>query len=261
MDAETRSLFSSKIIIWLSALALLALALLLFTKTWAIGSELRHMRTDVPTITVTGTGKVSTPPTIAEVRFTIDERATTEKDAQSAATKKEAAALAALKKAGVADKDIQADGYQVSPQYETKPCVYGAPCAQGNTVIGYQVMESVSVKVRDVGTAGDVVKAVTDAGVQNVSGPDYRVDDPTEVEAEARGKAIDDAHQKAAALARQLGVSLGGVVSFSENSGGFPVYPSMMAKSADSAVGAPAPSLPQGETETSVTVSVSYEIK
>src|SRR5581483_3202372 len=96
-------------------------------------------------------------------------------------------------------------------------------------------------------------------GVQNINGPDFQVDDPTAVQDEARGKAIDDARTKAETLAKQLHVRLGKVVSYNENGGYFPqpVY-AAAGKAMDAAT---PPSLPTGTNETDVTVSVTYEIK
>lgn len=239
------------------------LALFLFAKTWATVEEMGHVKIgETPTITVTGTGKASTPPTIAEVSFTVEERSATEQEAQAQATKKADTALAALKNLGIEDKDVQTTGYQIYPQYETPNCKPGVPCPQSTKISTYQVSQSVTVKVRDTTKAGDVLKLLATAGVQNVSGPNFMVDEPSTVQALARGKAIEDARQKAQLLANQLGVRLGTVVSFSENGGGgtMPLF-TQMAKGASADSGSPAPTLPQGENETISTVSVTFEIK
>jgi uncharacterized protein YggE len=243
--------------------ALTLLALFLFAQTWATFNEMGHINpANVATISVTGTGKASTAPTIATINFTVQENASTVAAAQDAATKRTDAALASIKKLGVADADVKTNGYNVSPQYETKPCAPGVFCPQNTSKIsGYQVSQSVDVKVRDTAKAGDVLAALGTAGVQNVSGPNFTVDDTSAVDAEARGKAIADAHAKAQALAKQLGVHLGRVVSFSEN-GGYPTPYFAQAKSAgmDASV-ASAPTLPPGQNESNVTVTVVYEIQ
>lgn len=219
-------------------------------------------------ITVTGTGKAETPPTIAHVSFTVQETAGTVAEAQDAASKKTTAALDAIHALGIEDKDVQTAGYQTNPQYETpQPCRPGMVCTQGSLkIIGYQVSQTVTVKVRNTALAGDVLAALGTAGVQNISGPDFQVDDDSEVMAEARGKAIEDARNNAEELAKQLHVRLGDVVSFSENGG----YPTPMYESMNKAFGGvamdmaaprPAVPLPQGQNESVVTVSVTYEIK
>lgn len=243
---------------------LVLLALFLLAKTWQIFDEMGRIDTsNIATITVTGTGKASTPPTIAQIGFTVEEDAATVSAAQDAATKRTNDALAAIKALGIADKDVQASGYSVIPQYEQKPCAPGVFCPQDTSKIaGYKVSQSVNVKVRDTGKAGDVLAALGKTGVQNVTGPNFTVDDPTQVEADARGKAIVDAKAKAEALAKQLGVHLGKVVGFSENGGAVPYF----AKSAALGVGGAgdasvAPTLPTGENETTANVTVVYEIR
>lgn len=218
-------------------------------------------------ITVTGTGKAETPPTVANIVFTVQETADTVAAAQDAASKKTSAALDGIHKIGIEDKDIQTAGYQTNPQYENpQPCRPGVFCTQGSLkIIGYQVSQTVTVKVRNTDSTADVLAALGAAGVQNISGPDFQVDDDSEVLAEARGKAIEDARKNARELAKQLHVRLGDVVSFSENgSGPMPMYESM-AKGGmmmdTRAVAPAAPPLPQGQNESVVTVSVTYEIK
>lgn len=243
--------------------ALSILAIFLVAKTWATIDDIGHVSAgNVPTITVNGTGKASAAPTIAHISFTVQENASTVAAAQESATKRTNTALDALKKLEIADKDVQTSGYNVSPQYEVQPCLPNSICNQSSKIIGYQVSQSVEVKVRDTAKAGDVLQALGTAGVQNVSGPSFAVDDDSAVTAEARGKAIADARQKAEVLAKQLGVHLGKVISFSEN-GATPVPYFSYGKAGvamDAAV-ASAPRLPTGENETTSTVSISYEIR
>lgn len=261
MEQRT-SLFSDSFVKYSLVGVLAILALFLFAKIWVIADDLSRPRFDRPTITVSGTGKVSTPPTIAEISFMVDERATTQAAAQESATKKVDAALAALTGAGVEEKDIQTQNYQVMPQYDRTECKPGVPCPPNNTIVSYQVTQSVSVKVRETAKTGAILEALSLAGVQNVSGPNFRLDDATEAQAQARGKAIADAHEKAKVLAEQLGVDIGRVVGFSEGWGGVPVYEGLGKGGMDAGIrSAVAPSIPQGETETSITVNISYEIR
>jgi uncharacterized protein YggE len=214
------------------------------------------------TITVTGTGKASAVPNIAHISFTVQENATTVAAAQDSATKRTDNALAALKKLGIADIDVKTDGYNVNPQYETKPCLPGGACPQSNTVTGYQVSQSIEVKVRDTSKAGAVLQALGTLGVQNISGPNFQVDDDSAVTNEARGKAIEDARMNAEVLARQLGVRLGKVVSFSENSSmPYPMYAAVGKAANLDARAATPPTLPTGENESMASVSVTYEIR
>lgn len=243
--------------------ALSLLALFLLAKTWQVFDESSRVSLgNVATITVNGSGKASTPPTVATITFAVEENASSVSAAQDGATKRTNDALAAVKKLGVEDKDIQTSGYNVSPQYEQKPCAPGVFCpANTGKIISYQVSQSVTVKVRDTSKAGDVVGALGTAGVQNISGPNFTVDDDAAVTADARGKAIDDARTKAEALAKQLHVHLGKVVSFSENGGAMPYYGLAKSATMDAAVAPAAPTLPTGENESTVNVTIQYEIR
>ncbi len=221
------------------------------------------------TITVTGTGKAAALPDIAVINFTVQETGASVSEAQTAATTKTNAALAAVKKYHIDDADVSTISYNVMPQYEQTPCGAGngtlcpayLPPAN-ERIVGYEVAETIQVKVRKTEDAGALLQDLGDLGVENISGPNFMVDDDSSVHDAARGKAIADAQTQAQLLAKQLGVHLGKVVSFSENGGGYPspvMYKAMDA--AGSVATAPAPELPMGENETSVTVSVTYEIR
>jgi uncharacterized protein YggE len=216
-------------------------------------------------ITVSGTGKASIAPDIAQISFTVQENASTVAAAQDSATKRTDQALAALKALGIDDKDVKTTGYQVYPQYTTRPCPAGAYCANnGSEISGYQVSQTVEVKVRKTDQAGDVLQKLGTLGVQNISGPNFMVDDDGRVQLEAREEAIKDAKERADTLAKQLGVRLGKVVSFSESGGAVPYFAYGKGGAMDMAVtnqAAPAPTLPTGENETTVTVTITYEIR
>lgn len=267
MNPETRTMVreASRPVRYAAAAALGMLALFLLVKT---GDEIQRFghgdNPPVNTITVTGTGKSAVAPNIARISFTVQESAPAVADAQAAATKRTDAALSAVKSLGIADKDVQTTGYTVTPQYKGSACSPGQVCTlpTGNTIIGYQVSQSVTLTVRDTAKAGDVLQKLGQLGVQNVSGPDFATDDDTAVMAEARGKAIENAQQKAETLADQLDVSLGSITNFSENGGNYPIYDTMSAKSLGAAAPqeAPAPSLPAGQDQHTVTVQITYEI-
>jgi len=250
----------------IGVLAILALYLLVLT----IGGAQNLGRPSTPptnVITVSGMGKAAAAPNIADITFSVTETAATVAGAQSAATDKNNAALAAVKKLGIDDKDVRTVSYNVSPHYSyPSPCPPGSLCPQyvdGNPKItGYDVSETIDVKVRDTSKAGDVLQALGTLGVQNIYGPNFVVDDSQTVTDEARGKAIADARARAQTLANQLGVHLGQIVSYSEGGGGYPmpVY-AAYGKGGATADVATAPSLPTGENETTVNVTITYEIR
>ena len=244
------------------------LSLFLLAKTWdaAFG---REPSDPYNTITVTGSGEATMIPDIAQIDFTVTEQGATVGEAQTKATDKSDAAIAYLKQEGIEDKDVKTVYYNVNPRYEynTQSCGYGMPCppvTSSPKIIGYEVSQSIQVKVRDTAKAGQVLEGLGSLGVLNISGPNFTVDDEDAVRAAAREEAIKEAREKAKVLAKQLGVSLGKVTSFYENEGGYPMYgygKGGAAMESDIRVSAVAPTLPMGENETNVSVTITYEIR
>lgn len=223
-------------------------------------------------ISVSGKGEVFAVPDLATFSVTVTEEAKEVKDAQKVATRKINTIIDYLKGVGVEEKDIKTTSYNVYPKYEwiAPDCSAGPghPCRGGKQeMTGFEVSQTVEVKVRDTEKAGDILSGVGSRGATNVSGLSFTIDEEDKLKSEARAKAIDDAEGKAQELADQLGVSLVRIVGFSEEGGGYPVYAKreMTLMSADvSGIGgvAPsAPSLPTGENKIVSNVTVTYEIQ
>ncbi len=252
----------------MGALALGMLALFLLVGTI---SELRSYNyigagiQPADTITVTGEGKVTAIPDTATFTFTVDETAADVATAQTKATTAGNAVIDYLKSQGIADTDIQTTDYNVNPQYEysSQICANNGYCPpQKQTISGYEVTQTVSVKVTDITKAGDLLAGVGSRGVSDVSGLTFTVASQDALDAQARDKAIADAQSKAKELAGALGVSLIRVTGFSENSGGVVPMPMYAAESggAESAA-AVAPQIPVGQNTITSDVSVTYEIR
>jgi len=252
-------------------LALLAvfalLALFLLAKTWdaVFGREPNE---PVNMITVTGTGEAVATPDIAQIDFTVTEQSATVGEAQTKATERVNAALDFLKQQGIEEKDIKTTYYAVNPRYEYNnvSCGYGMPCPPSGAprIVGYESSQAIQVKIRDTAKAGQVLEGLGSLGVQNISGPQFTVDDQDEVKNKAREAAIKEAREKAKLLAKQLGVRLGKTVSFYENDGAYPMYDSYgkggVAMEGAMRTSAVAPTLPVGQNETTVSISITYEI-
>lgn len=206
------------------------------------------------TIAIFGEGKITAIPDIA----TVDVGLTTEKPdvktAQAENTKKMNSMIAQLKGFGVDAKDIQTSYYNIYPQYDWP---------NGKQVLrGYQVSQGVTVKIRDLGKIGDILAAVGEGGANQVSGLSFNIDDPEALRQEARIKALDNAKEKAEALAKVAGVSLGKIVSFSEYSASpVPLYKSVDSLGMGGGGVAAAPTVESGSMDIVVDVTVSYEIK
>ena len=219
------------------------------------------------TLSISGEGDVFAVPDTATFSFSVQNTSKDVATAQTAATNAENAVVAYLKTQGIADADIQTIDYSINPQYDYSNggCSPGVYCPPGNpTLTGYQVSETVSVKVRDTSKAGTILAGVGSKGATNVSGLSLTVSNEDALQAQARDKAIQDAKAKAEVLAKSLGVQLVRVVGYSDNSGGGPIYYAKAMSSAGMAMDAavpPAPSIPTGQNKITSDVTVTYEIR
>ena len=204
-----------------AAIALGVLALFLLAATFGELKSLRFIGRGVTatnTITASGNGEVFAVPDTATFSVTVQENAAEVKPAQDAATEKSNDIVAYLKAQGIDEKDMQTTDYSVYPQYEYQQasCREGY-CPPGKQVLnGYQVSQTLTVKVRDTKKAGDLLSGVGSRGASQVSGLSFTVDDEDALQAEARQMAIDEARDKAEALAAQLGVNIVRVVGVRE---------------------------------------------
>jgi len=219
-------------------------------------------------ISVSGDGEVFAAPDIATFSFSVTEEGRDVKDAQTKVTVKIDAAIKAIKNLGVEDKDIKTTDYNAYPKYEYSNSVctqFSCPPSK-QTLVGYEVTQTISIKVRKVDDAGKMLEAAAGAGVTNVSGLSFTIDDEDALMREARQMAIDEAKEKAKQLAKDLGVKLVRIVNFSENGGPYPMFYKAELQAngrggADAAVAMPAPSLPTGENKITSNVTITYEIR
>ncbi len=249
------------------AISMLGIFLLVLTV-----SSLKQFRfigsgvTATNTITVTGSGEVFAVPDRATFSYSV---MTTAKDVTTAQTEvntKGNAIKDYLKSQGVDEKDIQTSDYSVNPHYEYSQAVCSSGyCPPGKqTLTGYDVNETVTVKVRDTNKAGTLLSGIGSKGATNMSGLSFTIDDQTKLESDARAEAITDARAKANELASALGVDIIRVVGFNED--GYRPY--MYAKatmamdmSESMGGGAPAPEIAVGQNKITSNVSVTYEIR
>jgi len=263
--------------------AVILLAVFLAVETLSTIEGLRYIGTGVTaanTISVSGHGEELGVPDIATFTFSVVSDKASVADAQTDATAKANAVTDYLTGAGVSKDDIQTSDYSVQPQYqyESAVCPTIAPaaingsdgstaspavyCPGGKqTLTGYEVSQTTTVKVRDTSKAGALLAGVGSKGATEVSGLTFTFDNPDAIQADARDKAIADAKAKADALAKELGVSLVRVVSFSENTGG--TYPGPIAYAmASGAKAAPAtPQISVGQNNVTDDVTITYEIR
>jgi uncharacterized protein YggE len=227
--------------------------------------SLREVSPGYNAITVSGQGEASAVPDVATFSFAVSADAKTVADAQASVTASTDALLKALAGLGIAEKDIKTADYSVYPKYEYQgvSCSANMICPPGKQVqTGFTVTHSLTVKVRDAAKIGEALAAAGDNGATNISGVSFTFDNPDRLEDDARAAAIADAKAKADKLAKDLGVSLVRVVSFSENGSGNPVPVAMEYRAADGKGGGePSPTIPTGENKVASNVQVTYEIR
>ena len=161
--------------------------------------------------------------------------------------------VAAIRQAGVADRDVQTTGVNLSPQYQYRD-------QEAPRITGYQANNTVNVTVRAIAKLGEVMDALVGAGANQINGPSFEIDQPEPVFDEARRQAVELARSRAETYAAALGLTVRRVVSLNEGGGGFQPMPVMaMARMADSAP-PPAPPVAPGENTVSVSLEVVFEL-
>ena len=142
------------------------------------------------------------------------------------------------------------------------------PCRSGkNELVGYEVSQSITVKVRDVKRVGDLVSKIGAVNVSNISGVEFTVDNREQFVAQSPElETIAEAKTKTKELAKQLGVHLGKIMYYNEN-GNYPIYYGEgieMGGGKDMMTSSVAPrmaELPTGETKITCEISITYEIR
>lgn len=248
---------NSKLLIAILGVVALALVVFLGVKTRNAWNEYYYIgKSGRDTITLDGQGKVTAKPDVAKVQLGVVTEGATVRDIQQKNTDKMNAIIAALKEMGIKAEDIQTQNYDLSPKYDWN--------SGTQRLVGYTINQNVSVKVRDLDKAGDVVAKGGELGSNQIGGVQFVIDDPNALEAQAREEAIGDAQQKAEMLAKKLGLDVVRVVSFSESQDGvYPPQPYLMMKAENAArdMAAAAPSIEPGSQEVISNVSVTFEVR
>lgn len=161
--------------------------------------------------------------------------------------------FATLKRAGIADKDMQTSDFSVRPQYATDK--------NGNTlqdITGYQVSNTVNVRVGDLSKVGPTLDALVSSGANSIGDISFTIKNPKPLMAQARAEAVADAVARAQTLARAAGVTLGPITSISES--GYSAPPRPMYRVAAMAAPSSTP-IAGGEESVTANVSITWAIR
>jgi uncharacterized protein YggE len=210
-------------------------------------------------IWVSGQGKVTATPDLALLVVGVEAQEDTVAEAHAQAASAMNDVIAALKNSGIAEEDIQTQYFRIDQRTRWDNI------NNEEIVTGYQVTNTVTVKIRDIDNAGSIVDAAVQAGgdytrIDNFS---FTVEDPTQYYDEAREIASADAKNKAEKLARQNGVSLGEPTYIAEYIYTPYEYRGITYGLDSAAVPAPTIVTPvsPGEVDITLTVQIAYEIR
>ena len=198
-------------------------------------------------------GEVTRTPDVATIGAGVVTQARTAGAAMAENATRMAATVAALRKAGVADRDIQTSSISLNPQYRY---VENLPPA----ITGYQASNQLTVRFRDVRRAGAILDTLVAQGANQINGPSLSVDQPQAALDEARVAAVTKARARADLYAKAAGLSVKRIVAISEGGEAAPPRPPMvmmMARAKESADTA----IEVGEQKLSVSVSVTFELQ
>lgn len=177
------------------------------------GAHSAAVDTSTGGITVLGTGSANVTPDRASFTFGTVSQAATANAALAASSQSVARVIAALKKAGVAQADIQTSDVSLSPRMNEN----------GNDIVGYTASNTVTATIRKIGDAGDVVDAAVGAGANQVYGPNLLASDQDAVYRTALKAAVAEARAKAETLAAASNSTLGKITAIVEGGGPTPM--------------------------------------
>ncbi|MBY5404447.1 SIMPL domain-containing protein [Rhizobium leguminosarum] len=211
-----------------------------------------------PVISVTGDGESSIAPDMAVVNLAVVKQAKTAREALDENNKAMNDVLAALKSGGIAERDLQTSGFSIQPQYNYPQPVDGQQ--QQPQLIGYQTINSITIRLRDLAKLGAVIDQSVSLGINQGGDIQFTNDKPDAVIDEARKDAVASAVKKAKTLSEAAGVKLGRILEINENAPRTmpqPVYRATMMKEASDA----AVPVQGGENNYNVSVTVTFAIE
>ncbi len=206
-------------------------------------------------ITVSGEGKATGTPDIANIQLGVSKLANTVADARSQAAASMDAMVTSMKDNGVDAKDIQTQQLNISPEYDYSN--------NKQTLKGFRVTNIVSAKIRKIDDTSKIVDDAVTAGGNDaqVQGISFSIENPDDLKAQARKDAMDDARSRAETLAKEAGVTLGDPITISESNVVVPVPFAAGATAADRSVAAPETPIEPGTQDVTVDINVTWSIK
>ena len=203
---------------------------------------------------VSATGKVTRVPDVAIISAGVVSRAATAVAAIQQNANRMERVRAALKRAGIEDRDIQTGSINLNPEYRYEQ-------NKAPQLVGYTASNQLNVRFRDIRNSGKILDALVAEGANQINGPTLTIDKPEAALDEARAKAIAVGRARAELYARALGMRVVRLLSVSET-GGYQVPPPMpVMMRAEMAAQAADTKIEAGEQELQVTLAMSFELQ
>jgi uncharacterized protein len=208
-------------------------------------------------ITVSGTGEVYATPDIGLIDISVRTEGKEVGTITSDNSTKMNEALSFIKSQGVEDKDIKTTGFNINPVYS-----WEEKTAKRN-LTGYEVNQTINVKIRDLTKVGAIISGATEKGANDVSSLSFVVDNDEKIKEEAKNLAIMDAKTKAKNLEKVLGIKMIKIINFSDSSYTPYSYDSSVtsAYKMEAGGGVVAPTIQTGQNKITSTVTITYAIK
>ncbi|MBA2466347.1 MAG: SIMPL domain-containing protein [Sphingomonas sp.] len=203
---------------------------------------------------VSATGEVTRVPDVAIISAGVQTRAATATGAISQNAARMERVRAALRSAGIADRDIQTSNISLNPEYRYQENV-------PPRLTGYTASNQVNVRFRDIRNTGEILDALVAQGANQINGPSLTIDKPEAALDEARANAISVGRARAELYARALGMRVVRLLSITESGGYGSPPPVMMRAERGMATAAADSKIDPGEQQLQVTVSMSFEIR
>ncbi len=212
--------------------------------------------TTTRTLETEGTGSVTSTPDTAEINFGVTNTQPTTSQAQQQTNQTISKILDQFKTLGIDSKSITTSNYSIYPQYNYT--------GNSQTPSGYSVTQNIDVKITPIDKAGKAIDVATTAGANMLGSINFTFSDQTQsnLEEQARIKAINDAKQKAEDEAKATGIKLVKIINVQEVNNETPIIRPLMMQTANGAKEAGTPTqLPPGQSTVSKDVKVTFEIE
>ncbi len=238
-------------------LTIIAIALIAgMFQTQRLAVDLDMSQQNNNTISVTGKAEKKVAPDTARISFYVTKRGLDQKEVADFVNRKTKNIIEEISKEGIEKKDIRTTNYSLNPEYSWD---------NGERRFkGYRAQQNITVTVRDITKAPEILARIAELRVDNINGPNLYIDKLDDIKDDLRAEAIADAKSKANELAKELGVRVNKIVGFSEDGNDGIYYPVMTKRSFGVEVMADnieTPEITKGEETITKTVTITFKIE